>query len=353
MCPSINSSSHIEPVDGQLHLQKLATKGHISQSLITLKRVEPFIYHRNSSTSGLPAHTSPGLKRGSILTMASWNMDWSSPDPAARTLSALNHLERAFGTDTEHQVPMLQEISPPLLLTILKHPWGQHNFILSDITPPECSRAAAPYFTTMMVSRGLPVLDCFRVPLVATMGRDVLAVDMHTSEHKAEYRLGQLAVISDLLKGSTTSSHRVAAGIVGGDMNAISPPEHDYHRQEQVNLNDIWEDASLESSQGAGNTRRYQSPQGRESKRMDKFFYSGAVETLSVRDAPDSTSRIKHFGEVGSGQTVTRPHKEYASEERFKTLERLGFLKSHEVRRIKRESWFSDHFGIAARIRIT
>jgi hypothetical protein len=127
-CRFINSSSHTKSTDGQLHLPKTTTRAYIPQSLIAPKRIEPSIYHQAWSTWGGPTHTSQGLERGSVLTVASWNLDWSSPDSPARTRAALDHLEQVFGNDAEHHVIMLQEISPPALRVILEHSWVQRNF---------------------------------------------------------------------------------------------------------------------------------------------------------------------------------------------------------------------------------
>ncbi|KAM5364450.1 hypothetical protein ACJZ2D_011510 [Fusarium nematophilum] len=405
--------THTESAKGQFY-RNITTKAYVPPSSITQKQFKPHVYQRElSAWQGLD-HMGPGLRPGSILTMASWNLNWSSPDAAARTFAALTHLQRVFGTESDHLVVMLQEISPPALAIILEHPWVQHNFILSDIIPPSSSRTVtlsksavlqlssekpALYFTIMMVSKALPVLGCFRVPLVTTMGRDILTFDIRMSSNGKPSgqqecvrlctthleslwqgkpcRLGQLSVVSDLLRNPTTQHHTVVAGMVGGDMNAIDNSEHEYCRERRVDLKDVWEDAQPASFQGDephcmkdGNTWGYQPHQRWGSKRMDKFLYSGRIETLSTRDTQDPTGRIRRFGiglktlvevrelereetEVVKGQVLTRRHREYVSEERFNTLNNLGFLKSYKVRSTKIDSWVSDHCGIAARVRIT
>lgn len=390
------------------------TAAHMAPPLAALTQNEPYIYHQESSIWRELTHTSPELKRGSVLTIASWNLEWSSPDPSARTYAALAHLKRIFDTEAENLIVMLQEITSPSLRVILEDQWVQHNFILSNITAPESSRTvtlnnqsvlkqsarkASPYFTIMMVSKALPVLGCFRVPLVTNMGRDVLSIDIRYlgGDGKASgsqecirlctthleslrrgkaLRLGQLRVVSDLLKSPMMPGRRVVAGIVGGDMNAIDKSEHDYHRAEGVDLNDAWEDERLRSlredkCQGkeTESTWGCQSPKRKSSNPIDKFLYSGAIETLAVRDPPGAPARFERFGvglrteveawelereeiEVTGGQIVRRQHKEWVSEERLNLLEKLGFLKSYKTKALKMDFRVSDHCGIAARVKI-
>ena len=401
--------------EGQPHLDSLKAKVHIPTSSTSPKQAEPYIYQQASSAWEPVSHTRPPLRRGSTLTIASWKLDWSSPDPAARTLAALDHLEHVFGTEPEDLVIMLQEISTPAMRTMLESPWVRRNFLLSDMMPPETSRRitlnkmsvsrsakeTAPYFTAIMVSKALPLLSCFRAPLVTNMGRDALTVDIHVrglSDEKdshqrdcirlctthlesfsqeTECRLRQLSVISGLLKCSTlVPGRKVIAGIVGGDMNSISKREHGFHRKGQVNLKDVWEDAQPESSQGVDShgednwtTWGRQSVEPRDSRRMDKFLYWGAIETLTVEDAQDATGRIGRFGiglrteveawelereviAVDGAYPVKTLHKEFVSQEWFDSLGKLGFLGSYKVKRTKMDSWVSDHFGITAKIKL-
>lgn len=387
-------------------------KAYIPHHLIQPDQIEPSIYHTRSSSWRSVPNVNPELKRGSVLTTASWNLNWSDPDPAARTLAALDHLREICGAEAHSLVVMLQEVSPSSLRAILGYRWVQHNFILSDVKPPELPRRVMlitssaltksahrekSYFTVMMASKNLPVTACFRVPLVTNMGRDVLAMDIQTwGQEEAggrqecirlctthleslwqgkEYRRGQLAVISDLLRKPILPGSRVIAGVVGGDMNAIDRSEHAYHKESQVDLRDIWEESQMISQQyhncqrEGGGTRGHKSSQHGGSKRLDKFLYTGAVESLAFEDSPDCSERVRCFGaglktmvevreleredtEVVEGQVVEKLDKEYVSEERFNTLKQLGFLRSSRATQTKMEARVSDHCGILARIRI-
>ncbi|RSL52229.1 hypothetical protein CEP54_011030 [Fusarium duplospermum] len=402
----INSMSH------QLHTNN-TSKAYIPHHLVQPQHIGPLVFYPHSAVWHPFAAVNPGLNRGSILTTASWNLNWSDPDPAARTRASLAHLEEILGTEPHNLVVMLQEVSPASLHAILGNPWVQRNFVVSDGKPPEVPRMVTLnpssglkqsaqketlYFTVMMASKRLPVTACFRAPLVTNMGRDVLAMDIHTlgqeeaSNHQEcvrlctthheslwqgkEHRRGQLAVISDLLKESIVPGSKVIAGVVGGDMNAIDKSEHTYHKESQVGLRDIWEDNQMIPQQHdtsrheeGGGTWDHKSSQHRGPKRLDKFLYSGAIESLEFGVSPGSSERVHRFGvglktpvevwelereatESVGGQVVKKLHKEYISDERFNTLKQLGFLGSVKARQAKVHARVSDHCRILARIRI-
>lgn len=219
---------------------------------------------------------------------------------------------------------------------------GARKFALSNIRPPDSLYTdvpgksftlrnldwrAAPYFSLMMMSRDLDVMECFRAPFLTSMGRDALVVDIpitnpKEAKHPTEsirlctthleslwegkvYRHGQLTMISALLKGTPTLRSRVVAGLVGGDMNAIDRPEHEFHRTKDVELRDAWEDLpappvpilkpfqkDLSYGRARGNTWGYQSNGKRERKRLDKFFYTGSMETVALSDVHDVTGKL-------------------------------------------------------------
>lgn len=166
------------------------------------------------------------------------NLDFSRPYPAVRASAALAHIKHVFGGDPNRLVMMLQELRSESLQAVLEHEWVQQNFAVSNVEPPqslvetgqdgsdisrEIKWRATHYFTLVMVSKTLPISNCFRVPFVTRMGRDALVVDIpllgpgqpstpgeairlcatHLEslwEGKA-YRLDQMAQISALLKG--------------------------------------------------------------------------------------------------------------------------------------------------------
>jgi tyrosyl-DNA phosphodiesterase 2 len=118
-----------------------------------------------------------------------------------------------------------------------------------------------------------------------------------------------LALISALLKGAPTKEYRVVAGLVWGDMNAFNKSEHLFHNASDIDLKDMWEDMpappipvlrpfqkELSYGQARGNTWGYQSNGRRGRKRMDKFFYTGSIQTVAVQEAQDITGRLGRLG---------------------------------------------------------
>ncbi|KAH6631505.1 Endonuclease/exonuclease/phosphatase [Chaetomium tenue] len=334
------------------------------------QRCLPHVYRQESSRWVLAKFADGGqtLRHETILKVVCWNLDAFSPDPRARGSAAMSYLGRMFGDVPGCLVLMLQEVCPESLQAILEHPWVQRNFIVSNTEPPESVIRHLPgesfvlvdtvwkcarYFTLLLVPRSLTISDCFRVPFVTTMGRDALVVDLVFDDSRSRprtqglrlctthleslwegkaYRLGQLALVSSLLKGERGAATEIVGGIVGGDMNAIDRSEHEFHRVPEVALKDVWEDEpapplpvlkpfqkDITYGRARGNTWGYQSAKARERKRMDKFLYTGSLETVPVTEAQDLTGRMARLG--------------------------IG-LKTEML-----DSWVSDHFGIAVGIR--
>ena len=314
---------------------------------------------------------------------------------------------------------MLQEVCLESLQAILENFWVQRNFILSDVRSPDLlytdipgesfilkcpERKAASYFTLMMVSRDLTIVDCFRAPFVTRMGRDALVVDVPILTPKegnqavesirlctthlesrsvgTALRPGQLASISTLVKGAPITKSRPIAGLVGGDMNAIGRSEHKFHKEEGVDLKDVWEDVPVPSVQALkscekdlrygrarGNTWGYQINRVRSRKRRDKFLYSGSMETVALREPQDVTGKLGRLGidlktdveawefetTVGSwvrGRYVEKLHKEYCSARSIARLRKQGRFRGDQPVRTKVNTWVSDHFGIAVGVKV-
>lgn len=212
----------------------------------------------------------------------------------------------------------------------------------------------------MMIPRDLRISNCFRVPFFSESERDILVVHLPVSENGPPdepngilrlctthlesldlgygYRFRQLAALSALLKSELVQGRKVYGGLVGGDMNSTLASEHDDHRNPGIDLKDVWEDESAPTppdlwpfhkdftyGKALGNTWGYQSkgrPYQDYGSRLDKFLYTGPIETLAVREAQDTTGRLGRFG-IG-----------------LKT--RVGL----------NDVWVSDHFGIAVGIKI-
>ncbi|KAJ8108415.1 hypothetical protein OPT61_g8186 [Boeremia exigua] len=409
--------SHLTQAEFRLYVEHTDRKFRLSPKPIIRgsprpQKLHPRTYHPETS-SWAPAEQNKdqhNLAPGSILKVVSWNLECFTPDPARRATAALDHLQERFGTAPGQPVVMLQELCDESLHAIHENPWVRQNFTLSDSTPPHSVYeevpgenfimrklywSAARYFTLMMVPRSIKVLDCFRVPFVSDMGRDALFVDIPISAGNAStstksirlctthleslydfrgHRPSQLATIAELVKEARAADHDNIAGFIGGDMNAITKEDHRFHEAEDVNLKDVWEDVpappipvlkrgqkDLTFGRVKGSTWGFQSNVSREKKRLDKFYYTGQLETVPLPESQDVTGKIGRVGidlktEVDAwetetkrrklirGKLVERVEKEYCSE-------RLGKMRDRG-RLVKIDHWVSDHFGITAGIRV-
>ncbi|KAF4435090.1 endonuclease exonuclease phosphatase family protein [Fusarium austroafricanum] len=314
------------------------------------------------------------LKREDSLKVASWNLCFTSRGPATRASAALGHLRTLFGQEPHNLVVMFQEVCQESLRVILKNRWIQGNFSVTDVKPPpfyyreewndvrEENVGSVPtrHFTLMMIPRDLRISNCFRVPFVSESERDALVVHLPVSEGNGpneakgllrlctthlesldlgyEYRFCQLATISALLKSELIQGRKVYGGLVGGDMNSTLASEYDDHRDPEIDLKDVWEDVPAPAlpdlrpfykdftyGRAIGNTWGYQSkgrPYQDYGSRLDKFLYTGPIETFPVGEGQDTTGRLGRFG-IG-----------------LKTKVGLN------------DVWVSDHFGITVGIKI-
>lgn len=376
-------------------MRKYKASGPIQVPQISFEpqALSPHIYNHDSSTWVVAGHGSQALERGRVLKVVSWNLECFGLDPEGRASAALTHLKHLFGEAPEDVVVMLQEIRPESLRAILEHAWVQQNFTLSNIDTPAPSFVMREKFlegyrdfTLMMVPKTLIISKCFRMPFPTLMGRDALVVDIGISNSRDcfrfctthlesmrmsyPYRLSQLTLISALLKGKRVPNGSIG-GMVGGDMNALKRKEHEYHKRPEVDLNDVWEDEPApplpvqkplqkDTTFGwaRGNTFGYQS-RSRSYHRLDKFFYTGSVETVAVREAQDVAGR---FGRVGIGLKTEIERWRYRSvTEETLAAEKNSSKASEFTRRIadnlyaistRQEGWVSDHFGIVVGVRI-
>ncbi|KAI3399715.1 hypothetical protein diail_5782 [Diaporthe ilicicola] len=353
---------YLDAMSGSLELDGTAPKSQTStpESLIgqhtSPNFLQPHIYNHQSSSWASFGNENRTLKRGYILKIASWNLFFSAPAAAARASAAIAYMRTMFGQKPRGLVVMLQELRQESLEVILKDKWAQQNFSLSDTKPPYSHYAGneslgeepGQHFTLMMISRNLPISSCFRVPFVSEMERDALVVDIPVSEDhdpetskgslrlctthlespytEKELRFRQLVQVSALLKGDSTQGQRIYGGLVGGDMNWVHPSEQNTNRAPEVGLKDVWEDEPapkppvLKSFQkditygkARGYTWGYQSDKARPRKRLDKFLYTGSVETVALSEAQDTTGKLGRFGiglktKVGSGDVWVSDH---------------------------------------------
>ena len=422
----ISSVAHLTDSELRLlerHLKARKFSWPVQQKPPKPQFLQPHIYDPRSTTWVAFQNGPQGtLERGSVLDAISWNLCSHWPYPAARVSAALEHLRMLLGNSPRHQVVMLQEIRAESLRAMLENPWVQNNFILSDVHPPEsihkdisgesfilrCTEwEAMHYFTLMMVSRDLGIMDCYRVPFVTKTGRDALVVDVpvHDQDERIDsaksirlctthlesfyggkaWRPGQLTLLSSLLKGIPVTKSRPIAGLVGGDMNALDLQEHEFHRARDVDLKDVWEDLPApsmaipkprwkDSSYGRamGYTYGYQS-YGKNNLgrriRLDKFLYTGFIETMTPTNSQDVAGRLGRIGvglrtkvkawvcnNLGTslvrGETVRKPGKKVYSDEVVKRLQERGHVFKAPLVWKNINAWVSDHFGIVVRVKV-
>ena len=218
--------------------------------------------HSPWSSSWRPFRCSPvrgSLDPGTLLRMISWNIDGMTLGRKERAHAAINHLKDVFGDSPPPSIIMLQEVNSDSLAAMLEHSWIRKNFAISNVEAPELD------FTIIMVSQHLQAESWFHSPLSTALWQDALFVDIPISalEEKPEnskrilrlctthlgpfwgplaheLRSRQLAQISAMLKAPSKHGVQIAGGLVGGDMNPISPLDVDCHRTSKINLRDVW-----------------------------------------------------------------------------------------------------------------
>ncbi len=389
---------------------------HLAQAPIASKSLEPHAYCEDSSLwVSQEKLTQNSFQRGTTLKIVSWNIDLASPGPAERASAVMKHLKEHFGDAPESLVVMLQEVRHESLQAILENPWVRRNFAVSDVEAPQAMYKnilgesflieqseweTYSYFTIMLVPKNMSILNCSRIPFVTKMARDALVVDVPISTNNEStqsseslrlctthleslwdaglYRLGQLAVISRLLKESSVSGHRFVGGLVGGDMNAMNKLEHELHKAPDVDLLDAWNDVppqdplvlnpfkrDLTDGRGRGNTFGYQSSSAkRNGGRYDKFFYTGSLQTVTLTETEDIAGRIGRLGiglkteveawewcpMIGGKPVFKGDGKRYVSQIQAANMQ--SWNPGVDLKKVKISHWVSDHFGISVGIKI-
>lgn len=316
-------------------------------AMASFMRTSPFTYD-SASRTWKPSITPPSIVAGEVFRVITWNIDFMEPFQPERVVAALTYLETLLQYKPEPTIILLQEIMGSSLSTLLASPWVKSNF---QISHTQLGRYQT-YFTITLVSRGVGAVSVFRTPLVKTcMGRDGLFVDIPVSysptgdrnvksvlricnTHLESLQLGnsirplQLSQIASLLRTPPSADTEIVAGLVGGDMNAISPNDEDLHWRPDICLQDVYQTTKEdEASHGdvndglgerEGYTWGYQPTCQYPPGRLDKIMFTGILRPWAV----------------GGSSCVTR----------------LGVGLKTKVQDTEpgAEVWVTDHFGIAA-----
>ncbi|KAK6716727.1 hypothetical protein SNK04_007678 [Fusarium graminearum] len=299
------------------------------------------MYNIQSSSWVPSSNKAKPPERGRVLKIASWKLLSSTPTLAAlRTSAAIAHLRSIFGKNPHNLVVMLQQINQEVLEVILKDKWAQQNFVLSDKEPPYVENKvdksggdkgdlkSSQYFTIMMISRNLPISNCFRLPLESEIKTDALVVDVPlpvsenddrsnqslrlctTCIESNELDFEQLSEVSYLLIGMCSGEQSLVGGLVGGYLG-----EKDFHREVMKGYDDVWDDESSavppvskssqkditsgkgkSKSKGKGNKGSPHSDKTRKGEQLDTFLYTGLIETVALKEAQATTGRLGRFG---------------------------------------------------------
>ncbi|KAJ4112137.1 hypothetical protein NW768_011716 [Fusarium equiseti] len=313
------------------------------------------------SSSWIPHKNNDGVyKLGDILK------NWESPPSAShlqtiRATAAIARLQTIFGQDPRSLVVMLLEISPESLDSIMKDDWAKENFILSDTEVPSTddgySDEKADHFTLMMISRNLPISNCFRETCLETDGKTlVVDIPVSMSEDRGpesseqslrlctthlgrdhEDRQYELISVSDLLAGFSSHGQYVLGGLVGGNLAPLTKSEKKMHRNPDIDLKDVWEHEAAQvpaafTRSGSdvyarlggqkGHTWGYHSDKKRIGRRLDTFLYTDSIETVALEECQHTSGKLGRFG--------------------MKLQAKAG---SDDI-------WVSEHFGIAVGIKV-
>lgn len=265
-----------------------------------------------------------------ILTVLTWNIDFSRPLPDERMSAALSYLKTYLSPSSSIPdengggvvvVILLQEMVASDLHLIQAAPWVRDRFHITDLT----SRywASGRYGTCTLIDRRLHIQDVFRVHYERTrMDRDALFVDLAlpaTSEGAGNFptsttsvpdvwapaeqkphcgmiiRIGNthlesLRAVPPLRPHQLSTASRfmhgpnIHAAILAGDLNAIEPFDRTLHTDNGL------EDAYLKLGGEEDSDRGYTWGQmaatyERERYgccRMDKVLFAGGVEVKRV-----------------------------------------------------------------------
>lgn len=353
------------------------------------ERTAPFAYD-HVSQAWKPSTAAPVLLPlivGQVFRIISWNIDFMEPFQPERVAAALKYLENFLRDKPEPTTILLQEIMGASLDTLLASLWVKNNFQISHLQPKQ----HPAYFTITLIPKNIEVISVFRVPLVMTyMGRDGLFVDLPISRssmvdrdtkyvvricntHLESLQSGnsvrplQLTQISSLLRASHSSDTEIVAGLVGGDMNAISHNDEGLHHRPEIDLQDVYEiaqrnAASLGNSgdDGLGGEKGYtwgyqprcQYPPGR----LDKIMFIGMLRPTAVGGEPCVVR-------LGVGLQVKVRDPEPSPKPSFRSLGRAAAKGSRDFERAgagqfggsdeedwtskEVEVWVTDHFGIS------
>ncbi|KAI5811191.1 Endonuclease/exonuclease/phosphatase [Peziza echinospora] len=340
------------------------------------------------TTENAPVVPAP-LKKGDIISILTWNIDFSAPFARQRVEKAIEHIREVLASPSHSSstgtVLLFQEvygqskaIEESSLQGLFGNEWIQKNFLAADVT------FSGSYGSLTFVSKNIAVVGCpdvspkpqqapvstrgcFRLPFPhSNMGRDVLGMDLLLESGQVlrvcnvhleslsgvgtRQRPKQLAIVSKFLQ-----EPGVACGFVAGDMNAIEESDFTLPQKPDIQLRDLWENYNgfiTEPSGQKQKSARNESPtrgekkghtwgyQGRPTifwpRRLDKIlFRTNTGASIGLEPVPD-----ENVDRLGVGLKV-RLQLDITEEDEEQEYTEEDYME-----------WVSDHFGLAARLMI-
>lgn len=182
--------------------------------------------------------------------------------------------------------------------------------------------------------------------------------------------------------------YKIVTELVGGDINSIEISEHEFHKRDDIDLKDVWEDIpappipklkpfqkDLTYGRARGNTYGYQSEKYRTRRGLDKFFYTGSPETVPLSEVDDVTGKLGRLGiglktEVNAwewtqerwivkGANLSNVSTKQVTE--YRPLDNKLFserrlihpdVAKKELIQVKHQCWVSDHFAITVGVKV-
>ena len=213
------------------------------------------------------------------LKIITWNVDFMAPNPRTRLSTIFEHIQfEVLGCNTDDEQPepcciLLQEVHPEAFPEILDNDWVKQHFCVMPVKPYDWPDGH--YGNVTLVARTISVLNAQLLQFGnSLMGRHAVVVDLRldapgsrrsgassasasdeengpgsparssvtvrvANVHLESLPMGtsirplQLSSTADMLRADG-----IHAGVVAGDMNAISPEDGSIH--EQADLLDAW-----------------------------------------------------------------------------------------------------------------
>lgn len=234
----------------------------------------------------------------------------------AHTFAVMQHLKRHFTGHPKHAVIMLQQITKASLEIIKADEWVQKHFLLSHLDPQKAQES----FCLTMISKALPIANSSVVLFDRQAGYSALVVDilvladrgsgdvpelfrlcnMYLADGRGPtlpQRLGRLAFVSRLLKGTEAATGtNIVGAVAGGRVAPYDGKEDLYHKAPEVDLEDVWYDNPTSTPPMSEIQPKYpkrchftfyNDPKSKflrvcRGMRASKFLYTGSVETFAA-----------------------------------------------------------------------